>query len=126
MKKGLVNIIASLSLLGLSACNNAPEYHFNGEIGEEKVHFYETPIDSPFKSGARLEITRLNGNRIIYATGDDLKLDRVYITIEDNTTSYGNKSSNEKVKETLAEGQIKFDEYLDKIHEIQTAPITKN
>lgn len=100
------------------------EYHFDGRINEEWVVFWED--SKPFV--AYLEITKADGTKIKYTDyGGDLKLDSIRITppggIGGQRIYYYADSENPIVKETINDGQKKFESYLEKIHKINSAPL---
>ncbi|MBT4165722.1 hypothetical protein HOE04_01650 [archaeon] len=106
-------------VLGITGCSsNHLEYHFKGEIEGEEINCSSTDSGYTF-----LKTTKEDGNIISYRSGKDLTLEYIEITVEENTTRYSADSSNPVCKEILEKAQLKFDSYLEKITEIQTAPL---
>lgn len=126
-RKNLVSLaLAGALALGGAGCGyKHPEYNFKGKIGEEQVSFYMS--DSLFND-CYLEVIKADSTKIYfidYACESSPKVDCLVITIGENTTEYCTPSSNDAVKKVLEEAQKQFDSYLEKIMEIQTAPLKK-
>jgi len=121
--KKTLGIIALASTIGLAGCANNPEYTFNGKIGEEQVKFYE----EEFGEYNILKVVKADGSIIRYVdnTKNDLKIEYVEIKVGDNTTQYYLTSKNPIAAGIAQKAQEKFDSYLEKIMEIQTAPLYK-
>jgi len=106
----------SLSTIG---CWQSPEYHFEGEIDGEQVHFYEDICGCNY-----LEVTKEDGSFVEYqAIHEDFQLDYVHITVDENTTKYNTDSKNAAVAPIMEQAQKEYNEYLAKILEVQTAPL---
>ncbi len=111
--------LAFASAVGLAGCADNPEYHYNGKIGEEQVNFYETELGEY----NILIVTKSDGSKAEYydILSNDFKLDYVDFTVGKNTTSYSAGSKNPEVQAVVKKAQARFDWYLKKITEIQTA-----
>jgi hypothetical protein len=114
-KKNLSAILLS-SAVGSSGCNQNPEYHFKGKIGEDQVRFYEGSIFGE----NNLEVIKPDGTIIRFYDCRNFRVDIITIISGDNTTRYDSFTSDEALKKVIADGQKQFDSYLRRIIEIQT------
>ncbi|MEK6969971.1 MAG: hypothetical protein AABW48_06090 [Nanoarchaeota archaeon] len=122
--KTLTNLVLAGALaVGGAGCDNYPEYHFNGKIGDEQVEF----TDSAFWHYNYLTVVKADGSKLEYLDNVnlDLKVDEVRITVGNNLTRYCAGSKNPAVKPVMELAQKQFDAYLAKIIEVQTAPLRK-
>ncbi len=124
MKKALFAIIAIgiMALAFLAGCSaNHPEYGFNGRIGNESVATWE------FGNSFCLEIRKIDDVRITYEDiGKDLKVDVITVHYQDgHRADYQADSISPRVLEVMKEGQKQFDQYLQEIDRINSAPILK-
>lgn len=112
--------LATLTIIGgtvlASGCTPNPEYHFDGNIGEDHVRFYEKDL----YHANILEVIRPNGTMIKYLDYflNDFKIDSIEITKDGVTSEYVNDPAGKAV---LEEGQSQFDSYLKQIVEIKKA-----
>ena len=108
---------ASLTLL-LGGCSESQEeYECNGKIGEDQVEFSQRlRLRGWGYDDNVLSVTKPDGRVIEYcdSVNEDLKLEGVQITKNENTTFYG---YDEIGKPILEEAQKQFDSYLSKIKE---------
>ena len=112
-KKTLTNLVL-IGGLALGGCGKSPEYHYDGQMGDEHVKFYEV-----FSEGINiLEVTKKDGTKIKYTDvkGDDLKIEEIMITKGNEEITYRKDIIGEKV---LEEGQKQFDAYLATILEMK-------
>ncbi|MFH1326707.1 MAG: hypothetical protein ABIH59_01105 [archaeon] len=125
VRKTLTSIVLAGALaLGGAGCGRNPEYDFKGKIGNEYVESFET-LPNGFTYLSNLKVKKEDGSKILYFSGDDFKLDYVEVTVGENTTRYEANSKNPIYKEIIQKAQKEFDDYLSKITEIQTAPLSK-
>jgi hypothetical protein len=123
--KSLTGIVLTTALtLGITGCGESHSaYWFDGKIGDEHVQFWE------YACGGTnvLKVEKPDGSKIKYIDnkGDDLLVDEVRITVGDNTTTYYRESPNlPEIEEFVKDkAQQSFEDYLQKIHKIQTAPL---
>lgn len=108
---------------GLVGCDfgDNGEYHFNGKIGEEQVHFYES------RDGIEnyLEVVKADGSIVKYGdtSGNDLKIEYFEIIVGDKRTWYNASFESPGMEEIVQGAHEEFDEYLKKITDIETAPL---
>lgn len=123
LKKNLASLLMTGAVSLGTGCNQNPEYHFNGEIGTEKIKFTEDWDDG---GNNTLTLERDDGSIIEYiAYWDDFKLSEVRITTANGTSRYFSSSTNPAVKEVIERAQRDFDGYLAKIIEINTAHLDR-
>ncbi len=104
---------------GVGGCSNHPEYIFKGKIDGEFVEYYDDA-----NNNNDLFVIDKNRNEILYTDkNNDLSIDTIQITTGGNTTYYHSDSTNEDVKKVIKKGQEKFDFYLSRIMDVQTAPL---
>lgn len=101
------------SFFGCRSLQTYPNYHINKQIGEEKIHFYES------LNGKKnyLEVTVANKmKKYLDTDGDDLRIESV------ETYKNGEFVERFDMKDPLGRAvleleQLRFDIYLDKIKE---------
>jgi len=94
------------------------KYKYDGKIGEDQVKFTET-LEFNAEDDNMLTVTKPDGRVITYVDrlGDDLKLEYVDITKDNQTVRY--TPDNEIGKPILEEAQKQFDAYMKKVKEIK-------
>jgi hypothetical protein len=116
--------LAGTMLFGSGCANNyeSPEYHFDGEIDGEQLHFYEGLL-----TGRNyLEVTKADGSLVKYIDFErDLELDCVEITLEGNTSKYCSSSKNMDARQIVENEKPHFAEYLRKIMRVQTETLRR-
>jgi hypothetical protein len=111
-------VLAASIGLAVSSCSYAnPQYHFNGEIGEEQIKFYE--YFSLIGQGRNvLEVRKPDGRVITYKDkGNDFKVDSVCIHIIGDMPVVCYSKGSEVGDVILEEVQKQFGKYLEKITE---------
>lgn len=122
--KTLNTVLAGALALG-SACSTVqPIYHYNGKMGLEEVHFYETQEENE-KPVNVLEVTRQDGTTIkMYdRDGNDLMVDDLEITNNGNTVKY---TKNDLGRDIIQEAQKQFDAYVKEAKENTIQVIQKS
>jgi len=108
--------LAASVALALTGCSRYKQFHYNGLIGEEKVHFWER--DNIFETSNYLEVEKKDGRKILYKDmcKDDLKIESVDITKEGIKETYWlSKPIGDPI---VKKAQKQFDDYLQKIFQI--------
>lgn len=121
IRKTLTSIVlaGALALSAAGCGRNYSQYKYDGKIGKDKVTFTETRHTLNWDNNI-LTVIKPDGRVIQYVdtVADDLKLEYVKITKNDQTTKY--TASDEVGKPILEEAQKQFDNYMKQIKETRT------
>jgi hypothetical protein len=99
------------------------EYRFHGNIAGEQVYFHESWEGSI----NYLDVVQQNGTQLYFTDwNNDFKIDSLEIKTATTDAKYLSTSDNLKVKKIIENGQERFEAYLDKIIELNSAGLDIN